>query len=373
MRVSLDQAAAFAIRRHHLGFSDETPQLASEVARDVLGFHAQILNSALMSAAVRIPGYTRASLEDELYRSRSLVKVWCMRGTLHLLSSPDYPLFLSAVMRPRASQYAAFLAKCGLTSSQIEELPDQVRAALSGGPLTRKELHARVPELARLPAAAWGEDVKDLGYLGVLVHADPRGNEARFGLASEWLDGRLSTGDDMPSQEEAAAELLRRYLKAYGPSSTSDVAYWAGFDRVAPAVNALNRLGDEVAAVEVEGYRNPLTVLASDLQELSALEPSPAVFALPRFDPIMMGYRDRRRFIEERWRREIVMPGGFVAATMWSQGRIVGTWDYGVSGKRLMVRMRPFRRLTAHEQGEIESAFEPFRTALGVSEVHVAF
>ncbi|MCL6451940.1 MAG: winged helix DNA-binding domain-containing protein [Acetobacteraceae bacterium] len=377
MRVSCEQAAAFTIARHRLSAPATSPLQGSDIAYDVLGLHAQVLNSALLSIAVRVPEYNRASLSSELYVRRSLVKVWCMRGTLHLLSSRDYPLFLSGIMRPRASGYAALLARCGLSPDQIDTLPDRVRAALSHGPLTRKELHAAVPDLSRLPAAAWGEDVKDLCYMGVLVHADPRGNEARFALARDWLNG-ASDGPDAPHDvpddtgvDKAVADLLRRYLRAYGPASAGDFAYWAGFDRIDPALRAKEMLGDEIEMVEVTGYRNPLMLVVADLPDLRHAEPPPGVFVLPMFDPMMMAYRDRRRFVDQSRRSSLVKPGGFIAATLWSRGRIVGTWEYKVAGKRAVVRVSPFSQLTREERSGLDGALQPLCAALGAPELAV--
>jgi len=50
------------------------------------------------------------------------------------------------------------------------------------------------------------------------------GNKAPFVLFGEWL------GDPIPEfdPEVARAELLRRYLRCYGPSTRGDFAAWAG-------------------------------------------------------------------------------------------------------------------------------------------------
>jgi hypothetical protein len=370
-RISLRDAASFAIGRHELSAtrSGAGAADAAAVARRTLGLHAPLLSSAALSVVVRTAGYDRERFESDLYRDRSVVKVWCMRGTLHVLSRDDYTLFLHAVLRPRGEGFRRFLSRCGFTPGEIDALPARVERALADGPLTRAELHGRVPELTRIPFPEWGQDVKDLCYLGVLVHAEPSGSRARFALSKDWL-GFDATLLPVP-REEARAELMKRYLRAYGPASASDFAYWAGLESVAGAVDARMRLGEEVVEVQVEGYRSPLLAMAGDVPELSRPSPPPRPFVLPRFDPLMLGYRDRRRFVDEDWRQKLVLPGGFVAGTIWSQGRIAGTWDYRVSGKRLDIEIEAFRPLTAADKEALAESLRPAAAAIGAESVRI--
>ncbi|MCL6449682.1 MAG: winged helix DNA-binding domain-containing protein [Acetobacteraceae bacterium] len=379
MKVPLEQAAALAIERHGLAPGAALAD-AAEAAQSVLGLHAQLLTSAAMSAAARVAGYDRARFEQELYERRALVKVWCMRGTLHLLASRDLPLFLGAVMRPRGAGYQAFFTQCGFSPAEIEALPGKVARALEQGPATRRRLHELVPDLARIPGAQWGQDVKDFCYLGFLVHAEPEGNEARFALARTWLkDWVEETALESPTgaPEEAAgrarAELLRRYLRAYGPASTADFAYWAGFDRVGPAEDARRRLGEAVAEVEVEGSTRPLLMLAADMPALAAVKPSRTAFPLPRFDPLVLGLKDRQRFVDDAWRQRLFLPGGFVAATLWSRGRVVGIWDYRVRGSRLLVDAAEFRPLSGEERDGLIEGWRALAPALSATEVEARF
>lgn len=373
MRVSLENAAAFAIARHGIRTGGDGLSDGPEAAQRTLGLHAQLLNSAAMSVAARVKAYDRDRFRHELYQDHTLVKVWCMRGTLHLVAAGDYPLFLSAIMRRRGLRYREFLSRCDFTPEEIEGLPARAARALAGGPLTRAELHEQVPELRRIPFPEWGQDVKDLCYLGKLVHAEPAGAEARFALADRWVAPAGDSAKLLPiPEEEALAELLARYLKSYAPAAVSDFAYWAGLESVATATEARGRLGDRVAEVDVVGYRNPLLAMTEDLDELASSAPNPGLFALPRFDPLLLGHRDRRRFVDDEWRSRLVHPGGFVAATVWSSGRIIATWDYKVSRGALLVRASPFRALTPQEERSLVQATEPFAAALGLSGVKLA-
>lgn len=368
MKVSLEQAAAFAINRHGLGGGVAFPSAAAAAA-GVLGLHAQLLTSAAMSAAARVKDYDRRRFEDELYRRRTLVKAWCMRGTLHLVACDDFGLFLGAVMGRRVATHREFLLNCGLSAAEVDHLPGRLAGALAAGPATRRRLHELVPELERIPGAGWGQDVQDLCYRGLLVHAEPDGNEARFARADLWLG--LTTRQADP--DAATADLLRRYLAAYGPASAADFAYWAGFNAVGVALDARRRLGGLLAEVEVEGCRRPLMMLAADIDELSRLGPPPRAFPLPRFDPLFMGLKDRRRFADDEWRKRLLLPGGFIAASMWAGGRVVGTWNFTTRGDRMIVDAAAFRPLSGTERAELSAGWRSLAPALQATEVEVRF
>jgi Winged helix DNA-binding domain len=79
------QALQLRLQRHHLG----TP--ASDVvavARRVCELHAQVGSAAELIAGVR-SGAPPQAVRDALWRDRSLVKVWTVRGTLHLVAAED--------------------------------------------------------------------------------------------------------------------------------------------------------------------------------------------------------------------------------------------------------------------------------------------
>ena len=54
------------------------------------------MSSAELSAWARIDGLDSGDVGAALWQARTLVKVWAMRWTLHLLSAADFPLYLAA-------------------------------------------------------------------------------------------------------------------------------------------------------------------------------------------------------------------------------------------------------------------------------------
>src|SRR5947209_7629394 len=68
-----------------------------QVAREVCGVQAQDSAAAALALRVRSAGLTLADIARARSQGRSLVRAWCMRGTLHLVATEDLgwllPLF----------------------------------------------------------------------------------------------------------------------------------------------------------------------------------------------------------------------------------------------------------------------------------------
>ncbi|HET9782345.1 MAG TPA: crosslink repair DNA glycosylase YcaQ family protein, partial [Candidatus Dormibacteraeota bacterium] len=93
--VTWPQVHAFRLRRHHLHKRAPNKDLA-RVVGDIGGVQAQVMSAAELQIAVRVD-CTVDDVRDALWKSRSLVKTWLMRGTLHLASSDDLPLYIGAM------------------------------------------------------------------------------------------------------------------------------------------------------------------------------------------------------------------------------------------------------------------------------------
>ncbi len=76
------QVHALRLERHHLTHRAPKKDLA-KVVGEIGGVQAQVMSAAEMQVAVRVD----CSVEDvrkALWKEKSLVKTWLMRGTLHL-------------------------------------------------------------------------------------------------------------------------------------------------------------------------------------------------------------------------------------------------------------------------------------------------
>jgi hypothetical protein len=164
--------------------------------------------------------------------------------------------------------------------------------------------------------------------LGQLVRVNPRGtwrgNLWRYTPLAAWLPAVDLEAVDAP---EARAWLVRQYLRAFGPATAADAQWWTGLPKGA-ITGALAELGDEARTVAIEGLGDDYLMLAEDAERLARFDPpeEPYVFLLPALDPYIMGYQDRRRFLDPQHKTVVFDYAGNARPTVWAGGRVVGTW-----------------------------------------------
>jgi Winged helix DNA-binding domain len=129
----------------------------------------------------------------------------------------------------------------------------------------------------------------------------------------------------VPPEQEARAELVRRWLYAFGPATITDLKWWLG-----STLAAVRTAVTAVGAVEVDLHGRPGVALPGDLDPVEAVEPYAAL--LPGLDPTTMGWYERDWYLGP-YRTEVFDANGNAGPTAWWDGRIVGGWTQTASGE----------------------------------------
>jgi hypothetical protein len=365
--------AAFRLRRHLLA-----PRLTAAggcqpaVAEAICGIHAQVMGTTDLQVWARSASPVGGgTVVQALWEDRTLVRTWCMRGTLHLLTPAQLAVY-SAAFDPSAQYTPVWYRAFEVTSAEMEAMYAALAEALADGqPKTRRELGAAVTRMAgeRLGArlsSSWGELLKPAARRGLFVNGPNRGAETTYVRTDRWLGEALPPG---PDPAAARVEWLRRYLRAYGPASAADYARWLGVRQLGPVKAALAGLGAEVTEVRVSG--RGLYALEADLVELAggggasgtdgiagtAASGLPARL-LPGFDPYVLGHADRTHLLAAEQAPLVYRTGGWISPTVLIEGRIVGTWEHKVEGDAVAVRVTPFAPLDAAQRAGVQEEAE---------------
>jgi hypothetical protein len=348
------QVHAFRLQRHHLAPRARSGSLVAVVG-DVCGIQAQIMTAAEMALRARIQKLSRHDVQAALEQERSLAKIWCMRGTVHLLPAGEIALYVGALGPSRLQEHQRWLVKRGLSVSELQKISAAVLRALEAGPLTRKELGDRVAEMVGSTARpwiehGWGAFVKHLSYEGHLCFGPNRGQEVTFARLDQWFPDYVS----LPV-EEAQTGLVRHYLRGYGPATPQDFAAWSGLPM--QEVNPLwQKLKAELASISIEGKKAWL--LVDDLDELrgSSLKAKPQVQLLPIFDVFLLSYRDKSHLVEPAHYKRVYRKAGWLSPVVLVDGRIAGVWSHERHGSRLTVIVELFKKGSPDLRGSIEEA-----------------
>jgi hypothetical protein len=335
-RFEVAERRARLSRRHRLAPGHRAADVV-EAADAVVCLHATNPDTVHLAAWARVDGLTVADVDKALYVDRTLVKHLCMRRTLFVFRRELFGMIQSAASRRVADQERRRLIrdveKAGLVddgAAWLDEASSAVLAALARlGEATSTELRAAAPvlegTLTYAPDKRWGGDIPVgprvltcLSAAGRIVRASNRGSwtisRPTWALTSGWLGEQPVE----PPEREARAELVRRWLYAFGPATPADLTWWLGSTKSA----ARAALAD-VGAVEVDLHGQPGVALPDDLDDVTPPEPYAALLA--GLDPTTMGWQQREWYLGAH-RDELFDSNGNGGTTAWWDGRIVGGW-----------------------------------------------
>lgn len=369
VELTWPQVRAFRLRRHHLDRRAARKDLA-RVVGDIGGAQAQVMSAAELQIAVRV----KCSVEDvrdALWRDRTLVKTWLMRGTLHLASSEDLPAYIGAMSALWKSQMRqSWLDYMQTTEAEFWQIVEQVGAALKGEPMTREELAAIVgrgksDHILGMLRSGWGSMLKPAARSGLLCFGPNRGQSVTFVRPERWLRSWRTV-----DRVEALATMARRYLRAYGPAAKTDFArWWGAWPGVGKAAWAA--LEDEVTTVSVEGAR--LELLTEDVAEIGKVRLDEPVQLIPAFDPYILGHASREHLFDKRFASLVSRSAGWISACVLLDGEVVGTWTHTLRNRALGITVAPFRRLTPAVAARVRERSGVIAEALGAEKVEVRF
>jgi hypothetical protein len=365
LRLTWPQVAAWRARRHHL---DERVARRRRlgVASELCGLHAQVMSSADLTLWARVEGWRPTDLADALWKDRSLVKVWAVRGTLHLFPSSELPLWTAAMQTSPAARGERWARYLGIPQPRMDRLIETIGAALEDRALTREELAAEVTRRRRDRALgeamlhSWGGLLKPASYRGVLCFAPNDGQRVRFTNPRSWL----SLDGSAPEPEDALREVARRFVATYGPVPLDEIARWWSEGAAAGARRLMHSLGDEVVEVDIEGM--PAWASAEAVGRIVGHESPRSVRLLPGFDQYVIGStKHSARLMPDDHRERVHRQAGWVSPVLTVDGMLEGVWSSARSGSRVLVTIEPFRRQPAWVRRGAEVEAERLAAYLG--------
>jgi hypothetical protein len=325
-----------------------------------------MLPAAGLALFNRCPGLTDAHFDELLHDARLLVRTWGQRTTLHVYARDDWPLITGMLSRRIAEREDA-PCPFGLSPARYRDAVAQAERLLrESESLGRRGLSAAGLGLSERCLSPWGGLFADLAYRGLACHVRREEGEGRFAHRDNWLpDLEWSP----PPYEEACVRLVERYARTYGPVGERDLAWWLGA-RITDARRWLHELDGEL--VPVDGPDGAALLRREDAPTL--LEPTPPprrwpLIMLYRFDPLLVGFRDREWVIREEHLGLVSRPAGHIEGVVLGplDGRACATWKYAKEGGRLTVSVSPFRPLEPEVKQGIRARSKALAAYFGLS------
>lgn len=294
----------------HLLFPSDT----QTVVKDLCGVQAQFLSHALHGLSIRCHSVN----------TEGLIKSWTNRGTMHLLSADDLPLFLhqdrSHFLRP----VDTLGGDAFITASRKEYFAELILEAVARGIDQREDLKALCRQAGMTESESkslfdpWGGTIRALCEAGRLCHK-----------VQETRAYRLCPPFEPMSREAAQLEMARRYFTHFGPATLRDAAYFFG-----------------AAQAQVKKWLNQLPVTETVLngkayfygEESLPIGHPPKLLFLAGFDQFLLGYdKTESLTLPKEHLRDIFTLSGMVRPAIWMDGRIVGWWN--LKNRRLSLKL----------------------------------
>lgn len=353
-QISLGQWNRTLLHRQHLltRIDDD----AIEIIDRCVGLQSQDPRAAHYGLASRIADYDPAEL-DGLLTSREVVRMASLRSTVFLADAED-SRWIRSLCQPRLDYEVASAHRKRLTVAQPADIAEQATEELTGRELSVRELGIRLQR--RWPDEPASTLSAVARCLLMLVQVPPRGLWASGGggpLRYRLLDDWIGPGDPAVVGDDAVRDLIRLYLRGFGPATIKGIQTWAAMTGLKPHVEAM------LADWELIAYVGPNGEKLYDLDGLEIIPadvPAPARLVAP-FDNVLIAQADRIRIAEPEFFRLTITPNGRSPGYLLVDGRLAGAWSVS-DGAR--VRVEYYTEVSASGRAEVDAEVDGLEALL---------
>ena len=383
--IGVEERRARLATRHRLLPAARTDDVAL-IADDLVALHSSDPVSVYLSATARMAVPSLLAVEKALYDDRSVVRHHGMRRTLWVATPAVVQVAHGAATRKLAGvehrRTVKLLAESGLTDPEawFADAREQVLAALhEHGPMTARALGDRVPAL-RLPlvlgagsrnqttASAHTRVLLQLGFEGQIVRTRPSGTWVNGAYTYAAMDDWMPGGLGHLGEREAAAVLADRWLHRFGPGTTADLQWWAGWTATLTR-HALADCGAVPVLLAVDPDEEPVPGWVAEGDE-EAVEPVGAWAALlPGLDPTTMGWRQRAWYLPDA-AADLFDANGNAGPSIWVDGQVAGAWMQAPDGT---IRTHWFLEVPGRARDAVAAEADRLRAVVGDTRFTVRF
>ena len=341
-----DRALGRALLERQLLLQRAAVTTVTAVAR-LAGLQAQWSPAPYIGLWTRLARFSIGDLEGAL-ADHTVVKATVMRGTLHLLSSAEFPSFATATAAARSDLWRNPKLEAGI---DMDELEARLARYTARTPRTFDELAAFIDHAAPGDRDRQRYLIRRLVFnRGAMVHTPPSGTWRHYRTGG-YVAGRSWVPDwREPPVEDATDHVVRRYLGAFGPATVDDVCSWSAI-RTPLIRESLGRLSG------ISRFRDERGRELFDLARAPRPDPeTPApVRFLPKWDSTLLGYAapERVRILPEPYRKAVILKNGDVLQTILVDGMVAGTWTTTVTRGEANLTVSPFTKLARADRAAL--------------------
>ena len=280
------------------------PTDTQTVVKDLCGVQAQFLSHALHGLSIRC---TEVNTDG-------LIKSWTNRGTMHLFSADDLPLFLHEGRTHFLRPVDTLESDAYISADRKAYFADLIVDAVSQGIDEREALKAVCEKAGMTESESqslfdpWGGTIRALCEAGRICHK-----------VQEKKAYQLCPAFEPMAEEPARIELARRYFTHFGPATIKDAAYFFGTTQT-KVKSWLKQLPVSETSLDGKSY------FYIDIGLPAGILPD--CLFLAGFDQLILGHeKTESLFLPRDHMRQIFNLAGIVRPAILTNGTVTGWWN----------------------------------------------
>ena len=381
MEIRAEQIRNYRLRAHHL--DRKLPADGLLEAAGACGLQNSPPGAWETAAFQRLEGCTLGLLQDALYRDRRLLQAWSFRGAPVVFPTDQSGVFLSALAAREGEQPWIYtmgiagaldflqmsfedlllrlkkaIAYLDSHTVRSKEALDQVLAdlieqdlPLDKRPLWRAPSMYGSPDRQTVGGGAVSFLLRPCSFASLVVFGQRQGTAPSFTSFRNW------TGHDPEPWPDGEKELVRRFLRCYGPSTRDFFMSWLGCSR--PQARRLwEAAGEEMEPVSM-GKKTAYVLSADRWDLLNSAADEDRLLLLGPHDPYLDG-RDHALLLEDPALQRAVWKTVGNPGVILRGGRIAGIWRSKTQKGKLDLSMTLFEALSPAQRKILQDQAEEY-------------
>lgn len=305
--MDLDTINEYIFIKHNIFPGTQRKDIV-DVARNHLGLHSARIMTPYTTLCSRINGYNTKMLTSQLYEKKNLIKMRCMRTTLHMVPLDIASILHMATLDLRLAECRLFCSRNNIDINFIkdirEELIDFVDSEKSSNEIESKILDKLFFCEIDLKKECAKKILKYLWEEGVFCYVNTADNweneERKYSITKKFYPNldleKYSTSD-------AQRLLVYEYIKKFGPATLKDLSWWSGLSK-----KTIKKIIDEyhysIIEFKINNFESSFYVLEEEYHKLEQYKTKGIewVTLLAYEDPSLKGYYESRsRYVNKEY------------------------------------------------------------------------
>lgn len=304
-----------------------------DVVRWFGAIQSQDFAAAKWAIALRCKNQTDEAIE-KAFNEGKILRTHIMRPTWHFVTPQDIRWMLALTSHRVQRFNGSYYRKSGLDKSIFEKSNKVLAKILQGKQLTRGELNEHLKE-AKIPTEDLGltYTIMQAELDGIIVSGPRQGKQFTYML----LDERAPQTKPLPN-DEALAELTKRYFQSHGPAQAKDFSWWSGLTLTDVRIG-IDLLGSQLQKIESNGK-------SYYFFETKIVKNADTAFLVPGFDEYFIAYTDRSDVLDKNYAKELNQGGGMINGAVVVNGKMVGGWRRTFEKKSVVMTVKLFEKIS---------------------------